>query len=343
MEKQTGSRQRHSKEISSSNPSSSNSVTTRPNCSKPLYDPESERQEELRKKEEQRKQKRKVPPPPPIDFQSLLKLAEKKQFEPIKLEIKKKEPERLLTLKEKREIEERKKAKEIKLHRKTDDLPAANDKKSKPTESIAKIPNNSGNPSNLKQTSKLPINASSSKLPANVAGNVMNTYQKSDIQKLKTVAQPTSTANSHKTMKADIPSSNKSSTSSTLKSSTLNKKADTKPSENSNNRSNGHSNRPINTNSSNNQSAINKSSKEIIRDFPPRHNTNVTNKLTKPNTSTNSQNTRQFPPPDVRSSLSNRNAYSNNSRKSNGTASRSKYIYKEKHIQFCFVTFIFLS
>ncbi|XP_055681027.1 protein SPT2 homolog [Lutzomyia longipalpis] len=56
------------------------------------------------------KPKPKKAPPPPVDFQSLLKLAEKKQHEPIEIvqEVKKKkEPERPLTQKEKEEREQR--------------------------------------------------------------------------------------------------------------------------------------------------------------------------------------------------------------------------------------------
>uniref|UniRef100_A0A1A9WVB6 Protein SPT2 homolog n=1 Tax=Glossina brevipalpis TaxID=37001 RepID=A0A1A9WVB6_9MUSC len=83
---------------------------------KSLYDPEAEKLEgeRKRKEEEKKKMKNRKPPPPPMDFQALLKLAEKKQFEPIEIstEVKKKEPERLLTSKEKRELEERRKAKE---------------------------------------------------------------------------------------------------------------------------------------------------------------------------------------------------------------------------------------
>lgn len=79
---------------------------------KDLYDPEAEKEAEDKKKREEEQQKRlknKKPPPPAMDFQSLLKLAEKKQFEPVVVEVepKKKEPERLLTKKEKQEMEER--------------------------------------------------------------------------------------------------------------------------------------------------------------------------------------------------------------------------------------------
>lgn len=79
---------------------------------KDVYDPEAEREMEEKKKREEEQQKRaknKKPPPPALDFQSLLKLAEKKQFEPVVVEVepKKKEPERLLTKKEKQELEER--------------------------------------------------------------------------------------------------------------------------------------------------------------------------------------------------------------------------------------------
>ncbi|CAG9854651.1 unnamed protein product [Phyllotreta striolata] len=51
------------------------------------------------------KKSKKVPAPPPMNFADLLKIAEKKQFEPIKIEKKEKEEERLLTKKQKREME----------------------------------------------------------------------------------------------------------------------------------------------------------------------------------------------------------------------------------------------
>ncbi|XP_017096205.2 protein SPT2 homolog [Drosophila bipectinata] len=81
------------------------------------YDPEAEKREEERKKkqeEEQRRAKIKRPQqPPPMDFQALLRLAEKKQHEPVMIAQpeKKKEPERLLSAREKREMEERQRQK----------------------------------------------------------------------------------------------------------------------------------------------------------------------------------------------------------------------------------------
>lgn len=64
--------------------------------------------EEARTEEKPKPKAPKRPPPPALDFQTLLKLAEKKQFEPIQLEVSKpKEQERLLTSKEKREMEEK--------------------------------------------------------------------------------------------------------------------------------------------------------------------------------------------------------------------------------------------
>ncbi|KAH8295984.1 hypothetical protein KR018_008980, partial [Drosophila ironensis] len=77
---------------------------------KTLYDPQAEKKEEELKKrfeEEQRRAKLKRPAqPPPLDFQALLRLAEKKQHEPVVFiqPEKKKEPERLLSAKEKREL-----------------------------------------------------------------------------------------------------------------------------------------------------------------------------------------------------------------------------------------------
>lgn len=78
------------------------------------YDPEEERRKEAetKAKEEAAKKKARRPAgPAPPDFATLLKLAEQKQMEPVKVEVpvveKKKEPERLMTKKEKKEYEER--------------------------------------------------------------------------------------------------------------------------------------------------------------------------------------------------------------------------------------------
>lgn len=87
-----------------------------------LYDPKAEREAEERKREEERRQKMKAkrPPPPVMDFQKLLKLAEEKQHQPIQIEVpqKPKEPERLLTSKEKKELEVRKREMEERERRK---------------------------------------------------------------------------------------------------------------------------------------------------------------------------------------------------------------------------------
>ncbi|XP_068154446.1 protein SPT2 homolog [Drosophila tropicalis] len=93
------------------------------NTSKTLYDPDAERRDQERKKieeEQQRKAKiKRQPQKPPMDFQALLRLAEKKQHEPIVFAQpeKKKEPERLLSAREKREQEERQRQKEQKAQR----------------------------------------------------------------------------------------------------------------------------------------------------------------------------------------------------------------------------------
>ncbi|XP_039490570.1 protein SPT2 homolog [Drosophila santomea] len=97
---------------SSATKSKEASVARSYSTSKTLYDPNAEKREEERKKrqeEEQRRSKIKRPAqPPPMDFQALLRLAEKKQHEPVVFEVqKKKEPERLLSAREKREMEER--------------------------------------------------------------------------------------------------------------------------------------------------------------------------------------------------------------------------------------------
>ncbi|XP_067640239.1 protein SPT2 homolog isoform X2 [Eurosta solidaginis] len=128
-EKKSHKGQRTSSITSTASTSTSNSSSNkepsivRPHSSsssKTLYDPEAERLEEERKKreEEQQRRKNRKPLPPPMDFQALLKLAEQKQHEPIEiLPVVKKEPERLLTLKEKMELEERQRAREARERR----------------------------------------------------------------------------------------------------------------------------------------------------------------------------------------------------------------------------------
>ncbi|ETN60138.1 hypothetical protein AND_008247 [Anopheles darlingi] len=81
------------------------------------YDPAEERRQAEQAKaataaeDKRRNAARKLSGPPPPDFATLLKLAEQKQHEPIKVEIpvekKKQEPERLMTKKEKKEHEAR--------------------------------------------------------------------------------------------------------------------------------------------------------------------------------------------------------------------------------------------
>ncbi|EDW00106.1 protein SPT2 homolog isoform X2 [Drosophila grimshawi] len=90
--------------------------------SKTLYDPDAERRDEERKRreEEQKKVKAKrATQPPPMDFQALLRLAEKKQNEPVAVAVpeKKKEPERLMSAREKKEHEERQRWKEQRAQR----------------------------------------------------------------------------------------------------------------------------------------------------------------------------------------------------------------------------------
>lgn len=101
---------------SSTDTAASSPIDPKQRSRKNLYDPRVEREAEDRKKraedeEKRQKIKNKRPPPPVMDFQKLLKLAEEKQHEPIQVEVpqKPKEPERLLTSKEKREMEIKKK------------------------------------------------------------------------------------------------------------------------------------------------------------------------------------------------------------------------------------------
>lgn len=110
QEKVPGVRTKSKQLCSISAPMTSSSSLSSTGRRKDIYDPQAERdmEEKRQREEDHKKAKLKKPAPPPMDFHQLLKLAEKKQFEPVEVVVEtKKEPERLLTKREKREIEER--------------------------------------------------------------------------------------------------------------------------------------------------------------------------------------------------------------------------------------------
>lgn len=92
------------------------------------WDKEIEKEEKSKSSQEQSKPKPKnrPPPPPPMNFADLLKIAEKKQFEPIVIEPKVKEEEKLLTKKQKKEMEKEKEARERREARERERLNALN-------------------------------------------------------------------------------------------------------------------------------------------------------------------------------------------------------------------------
>lgn len=264
---------------------------------KDLYDPEAEKEMEEKKKreeEQQRKAKNKKPPAPAMDFQALLKLAEKKQFEPVvvETETKKKEPERLLTKKEKQELEERQKFMEERERRKREleknggktissTKPKAPERqKMEPNGRIPKLnqsapskPTSSGSSSNANKSSDLKSSATFKK-PLNPVSTSSNSGQKSlhssSAKTSSTSAASKSSVTSSKPLTKDRPLS-KPTSSSSLKSgsATISKGSLTQ------NTGKAVYNGPT-------------------REFPPRD--------TKPKPQQVPEKTRQFPPPDVRRS-----------------------------------------
>lgn len=121
-EEKLGRKRSHTSSLGESDGASNSSSAPKQRSRHNLYDPKAEREAEERKREEERRQKMKAkrPPPPIMDFQKLLKLAEEKQHQPIQIEVpqKPKEPERLLTSKEKKELEARKREMEERERRK---------------------------------------------------------------------------------------------------------------------------------------------------------------------------------------------------------------------------------
>ncbi|XP_034489916.1 protein SPT2 homolog [Drosophila innubila] len=116
----------HTRQRLSSVPATSSTKTPRDasvartyTSSKTLYNPEAERRQEEEEQQQKKPKVKRPAQPPPMDFQALLRLAEKKQHEPVAIAMpeKKKEPERLLSAREKREQEERQRWKEQRAQR----------------------------------------------------------------------------------------------------------------------------------------------------------------------------------------------------------------------------------
>lgn len=218
-------RQRHSK--SSTDAGTSSSSYEKSNRYQPSPTPESKKSNESEKP----KPKKRPPPPPAMDFQQLLKLAEQKQFEPIEIKTPKveKEPERLMTQKEKREAEEKRAYFEAKERRQRErenptqkstnapqkmepngkipklngnNNPSANNKESN---RIPKIQNNSGNSKldlqKSKSGDKKPIPNSSSKLYG--ALTKPNQSSSSSVSTKPATSTPSSSSSSSKNIKSN--------------------------------------------------------------------------------------------------------------------------------------------
>lgn len=204
-----GRKRSHSSTTTSSDSHSSSMDDPKHRSRKNLYDPRAEREAEERRKREQDDEKRqkmrnKRPPPPVMDFQKLLKLAEEKQHQPIQVEVpqKQKEPERLLTSKEKKELEIRKAELEER-ERRRHGLPSksqtnGDNRKTESSLTNGRIPKlNGSNPS----SSKVQPSSSSSSQSAVDSRRASNPT-------FKVPARPAPSMSSNKTPQKSQPSSN---------------------------------------------------------------------------------------------------------------------------------------
>ncbi|XP_011300372.1 protein SPT2 homolog isoform X1 [Fopius arisanus] len=150
-------------------------------------DRDRDRSDRVSEKEDKPKPKKRASMPPPMDFVALLKLAEKKQHEPLPIEIKPKpkleEPERLMTKRQMKEYQKEREWKEKKERAKNGEIPKAptasitstsstdksNDKfndKPKPVPNrIPKLTNGKNSSSILERTLTKSINPVSKKVP----------------------------------------------------------------------------------------------------------------------------------------------------------------------------------
>ncbi|XP_063987292.1 protein SPT2 homolog [Diachasmimorpha longicaudata] len=115
-------------------------------------------------KEERPKPKKRAPMPPPMDFMSLLKLAEKKQFEPLPTELKPKpkveEPERLMTKRQMKEYQKEREWKEKREREKNGVIPkaitaSADNSTEKSVDKLKSVPNRILKPTSTKAPSTI--------------------------------------------------------------------------------------------------------------------------------------------------------------------------------------------
>lgn len=139
--------------------------------------------EEKKEKEEKPKHKKR-PPPPPMDFNELLKIAEKKQHEPIVIDIKPKtdEPERLRTRKQMIEYAKEKEWRERK--ERTKDGSIINKEGSTTTSSKSSKSGNANNINKISKSSeKLTDSSLSNKSSIKTATGMQPTLSKKNIEK----------------------------------------------------------------------------------------------------------------------------------------------------------------
>lgn len=270
----------------SSTPSSTHSSEHRHRSRKNLYDPQTEREEQERRHREEEEQKRKARlkkrPPPMLNFQNLLKLAEQKQHEPLEIEVqtKPKEPERLLTSKEKREIEEKKAYLAEKERRR---LMPTNAPEKQPSgretgKTVNKMPPNGRIPK-LNATEVKPSTIRMSSEVRKPSPTTSSAVPKSSLTKPKNEIKPASRPPSSST----VPSKSASSRNSNILHSTLTKTCSTI-------QSNGNKKLEL--------KALPKDSK--TREFPPKDIQRPTKDLKmKSAISSKGEKTREFPPRDV--------------------------------------------
>ncbi|XP_033353705.1 protein SPT2 homolog [Bombus vosnesenskii] len=171
---------------------------------------EKETKDDKKEKDEKPKAKRK-PMPPPIDFTELLKIAEKKQHEPIIIEAKPKsdEPERLLTKKQMKEYAKEKEWRERKEQR--NKLGNMNNKEGNVTTSnkLNKTQDCRNNASSSNKISKVSeklttVSSISNKTPSKATGLQSSTSKKGGVEKPNLNKVTPNRSNISKTSERDI-------------------------------------------------------------------------------------------------------------------------------------------
>ncbi|KZC11575.1 PREDICTED: protein SPT2 homolog [Dufourea novaeangliae] len=161
---------------------------------------------EDKKERDEKPRAKKRPPPPPMDFNELLKIAEKKQYEPIVIDVKPKieEPERLMTKKQMKEYAKEKEWRERKEQRSKVSTPSNKEGNTPTASKLIKTQDTRGTMNSFTKIPKLTESSISNKAPSKAAHVSESPLPKKIAEKSNENKSNLSKSNVSKTSEKDI-------------------------------------------------------------------------------------------------------------------------------------------